>query len=283
MSPKRAPAIDSFDSSSSNSYDADDGTKSMDKSRLSVKSIKQKHFEDNEGNSVMGDYISPAVNREPMSASELTKATSRKMSRMIKSTRKEMVSDHIVGKSTPKTSLEQTNASLARRMAGMVSPKNDELNEFVVVPSFAPKDDIKGNVPLPKKKSDLAKVIDLPTREPRADLADMTEIGSLRIEILEGVLTRDTNATTKMDPYVICETQELRIRTKAQTRQEAGNQPKWWQFFELSSKTLDDELTLMVFDEDVQESDVIGGTIVPFSKICADEGFDEWVTINYKG
>ena len=42
-------------------------------------------------------------------------------------------------------------------------------------------------------------------------------------------------------------------------------------------------MTLMVFDEDIDEHDIIGGYAIPFSKLCAPEGMDEWIEIKYKG
>ena len=42
-------------------------------------------------------------------------------------------------------------------------------------------------------------------------------------------------------------------------------------------------MTLMVFDEDVDEHDIIGGAVIPFKKLLAENGMDEWVTIKHKG
>lgn len=39
----------------------------------------------------------------------------------------------------------------------------------------------------------------------------------------------------------------------------------------------------MLYDEDVDEADVIGGTLIPAAKLCQESGLDEWITIKYKG
>ena len=41
-------------------------------------------------------------------------------------------------------------------------------------------------------------------------------------------------------------------------------------------------MMLMVFDEDVDEHDIIGGCQIPFDKLCAKEGMDEWIEIMYR-
>ena len=87
----------------------------------------------------------------------------------------------------------------------------------------------------------------------------MKEIGHLRIEILAAELTRAEEHFNGKDPYVICETSDIRIRTLQQRIKESYLKPKWNQYFNLNPKTVDDEMMLMVFDEDVDEHDIIGG------------------------
>ena len=87
----------------------------------------------------------------------------------------------------------------------------------------------------------------------------MKEIGHLRIEILAAELTRGEEHFSGKDPYVICETSDIRIRTLQQRIKESYLTPKWNQYFNLNPKTVDDEMMLMVFDEDVDEHDIIGG------------------------
>ena len=94
-------------------------------------------------------------------------------------------------------------------------PRTQE-GEFVSVTNFSPREqdrDEKGEK-LPKTKDRISKVIDLPKRAPRPELVKMKEIGDLRIEVLAADLTRGAESFSKMDPYVICETSDIRIRTK---------------------------------------------------------------------
>ena len=48
--------------------------------------------------------------------------------------------------------------------------------------------------------------------------------GSLKLTVIEGRFTRDTDAN-KMDPYCIIEVREQRFKTSV--KEEAGKEPKW--------------------------------------------------------
>ena len=46
---------------------------------------------------------------------------------------------------------------------------------------------------------------------------------------------------------------------------------------------INDEMTLMIFDEDIDEADVYGGALIQFKDICTADGIDDWITLKYKG
>jgi Ca2+-dependent lipid-binding protein len=106
--------------------------------------------------------------------------------------------------------------------------------------------------------------------------------GILTIHILEAKLTRDTETFGKMDPYVVINTRQQRIRTK--TMQNAGKNPKWSnEFFKIDVKYIGDDMHLEVFDEDVCDSDLVGETTIKLTSFCMGQGCDDWFQINFKG
>ncbi len=83
----------------------------------------------------------------------------------------------------------------------------------------------------------------------------MATSGSLRVEVIEAKLTRDTEFFSKMDPYCVLESRMQKFRTR--TLQGAGKTPKWDQVFDLDVKYIGDDLKIVVFDEDVSASDKV--------------------------
>jgi len=53
----------------------------------------------------------------------------------------------------------------------------------------------------------------------------MAMSGSLRVEVIEARLTRDTETFSKMDPYATLETRQQKFKTR--TLQGAGKTPSW--------------------------------------------------------
>ena len=82
--------------------------------------------------------------------------------------------------------------------------------------------------------------------------------GSLRVEIIEARLTRNTEFFSKMDPYCIIESRMQKFRTK--TKQGAGKTPRWNEAFDLDVKYIGDDLSIKVMDEDVTASDLVSLT-----------------------
>ena len=79
--------------------------------------------------------------------------------------------------------------------------------------------------------------------------------GSLRIDVIEAKLTRDTEFFSKMDPYATLASRQQQFRTR--TLQGAGKTPKWNQAFDFDVKYIGDDLQIRVMDEDVSASDLV--------------------------
>ena len=79
--------------------------------------------------------------------------------------------------------------------------------------------------------------------------------GTLRLEVIEAKLTRDTEFFSKMDPYCVVECRHEKFRTN--TLNGAGKTPRWNQTFTFDIKYIGDDLHLKVFDEDVTASDLV--------------------------
>ena len=86
----------------------------------------------------------------------------------------------------------------------------------------------------------------------------MATTGSLRIDVIEAKLTRDTEFFSKMDPYTIISTRQQQFRTR--TLNGAGKTPKWDQAFDIDVKYVGDDMTIKVMDEDVTASDLVSLT-----------------------
>jgi len=102
----------------------------------------------------------------------------------------------------------------------------------------------------------------------------MATSGTLKLEVIEAKLTRDTDFWTKMDPYVVIETRQQKVRTN--TLQGAGKTPKWNQSFDIDVKYIGDDITLTILDEDVTSSDKVGMAVIKLSSLCVNGGLDEW-------
>lgn len=105
--------------------------------------------------------------------------------------------------------------------------------------------------------------------------------GSLRIEVIEARLTRDTEWLSKMDPFCIIESRMQKFRTR--TLQGAGKTPRWQQAFDFEVKYIGDDIFIKVMDEDVTASDLVGETTFKISSLCVGNGIDEWFPIQFKG
>ena len=73
-------------------------------------------------------------------------------------------------------------------------------------------------------------------------MATSATSGSLRIEVIEARLTRDTEFFSKMDPYCVLETRQQKYKTR--TLSGAGKTPKWSQVFDIDVKYVGDDLKI---------------------------------------
>ena len=83
----------------------------------------------------------------------------------------------------------------------------------------------------------------------------MATSGSLRVEVIEAKLTRDTEFFSKMDPYCVLSTRQQKYKTR--TLQGAGKTPKWDQVFDIDVKYVGDDMVIQIMDEDVTASDLV--------------------------
>lgn len=65
--------------------------------------------------------------------------------------------------------------------------------------------------------------------------------------------------------------------------QGAGKKPKWNQSFDIDVKYIGDDISFVVYDEDVTSSDEVGRTTQKLSALCIAGGIDEWFQVQYKG
>lgn len=71
----------------------------------------------------------------------------------------------------------------------------------------------------------------------------MATSGKLRVHIVEAKLTRDTETFGKMDPYIIINTRQQRVRTKTAMNQ--GKTPKWpGEYMDIDVKYIGDDMLL---------------------------------------
>mmetsp|Transcript_3654 Transcript_3654/g.4882 ORF Transcript_3654/g.4882 Transcript_3654/m.4882 type:complete len:143 (+) Transcript_3654:24-452(+) len=112
-------------------------------------------------------------------------------------------------------------------------------------------------------------------------MASASTSGSLRIEVIEARLTRDTEFFSKMDPYCVIESRMQKFKTR--TLQGAGKTPRWNQAFDFDVKYIGDDIFIKVFDEDVAASDLVGEATYKISSLCVGNGIDEWFPIQFKG
>ena len=56
----------------------------------------------------------------------------------------------------------------------------------------------------------------------------------------------------------------------------AGKKPKWNQAFEIDVKYVGDDISFIVWDEDVTSNDEVGRTTQKLSALCMPGGIDEW-------
>jgi len=84
-----------------------------------------------------------------------------------------------------------------------------------------------------------------------------------------------------MSPYCIIKVREQEYKTSVLKND--GNMPDWRETFDISVYSMDDDLTIRVFDEDEFQDNEVGDANIKLSSICANGGSNEWYKIFYKG
>ena len=105
--------------------------------------------------------------------------------------------------------------------------------------------------------------------------------GRIRLNVVEGAFTRDTDFFSKMDPYCIIKCREQTFKTKV--KQNAGKKPYWDEYFDIEVKYVGDDLTITVLDEDLTSSDLVAETTIKLTALCHNQGIDDWFGVQYKG
>ena len=109
----------------------------------------------------------------------------------------------------------------------------------------------------------------------KKDLADTTNGGRLTLTIIEAVLTRNTEAYGKMDPF--CQVKKgASIMMKTNVLAEAGKTPKWNETkkFEIADGSEFLEfIELVVMDADSYSNETVGNISLHMSELCAKQPF----------
>ena len=80
--------------------------------------------------------------------------------------------------------------------------------------------------------------------------------GLLKLTVVEGKLTRDTELMGKMSPYVTIAYNGQKFKTKI--HHSGGKEPKFGDEFTLEVANGSEELILRVWDQDLTTSDAVG-------------------------
>ena len=70
---------------------------------------------------------------------------------------------------------------------------------------------------------------------------------------------------SKMDPFCVIESRQQKVRTR--TLQGAGKKPKWNQTFDIDVKYIGDDISFIVFDEDVTSNDEVSEEAVSKNRV----------------
>ena len=105
--------------------------------------------------------------------------------------------------------------------------------------------------------------------------------GILVMKILKGKLYRDTEVFGEMDPYVNIEHFLSGKKFKTEVKHDGGKNPVWDQTFEIEIYSLEDELKIKCFDEDMGQDDIIGETTITVHDLIS-LGDDDCVTLYHE-
>ena len=80
--------------------------------------------------------------------------------------------------------------------------------------------------------------------------------GTLKINVKEALIYRDTDVFGKMDPYVVVSTKKSG-KFQTSTAQDAGKQPTWNEVFEIQMGSKYEDVAISIYDEDWLTDDLI--------------------------
>lgn len=105
--------------------------------------------------------------------------------------------------------------------------------------------------------------------------------GRLIVKPNRAEVTRDTDAVSKMDPYIQIKVGTVTQRTKS--HEGGGKTPSWPDVFEFERKT-EDVLSFEIYDDDPGADDLVGTGSINLDKICGDKPrhFEEPVKVLHK-
>jgi Ca2+-dependent lipid-binding protein len=91
----------------------------------------------------------------------------------------------------------------------------------------------------------------------------------LQLTLIEGKLTRDTEALGKMDPFV--EIKYLNNKYRTRVHDDGGKNPMWNETLEIPIESIKDELALSCLDQDAFSADLIGETTIPLKSLIGPQ------------
>ena len=105
------------------------------------------------------------------------------------------------------------------------------------------------------------------------------EGGTLYVTIYEGKLYRNTELFGEMDPFVeVISKKGVKIKTKV--IDEGGKHPVWNQTLEVPIDSIDENVEVRCYDEDVMMDDFVGSTSFPVRDML---GKKQWYVLHYEG
>ena len=105
-------------------------------------------------------------------------------------------------------------------------------------------------------------------------------VGTMHIKVVEGKLIRDTELILSMNPFVTIEYQGMEFKTKA--AKSGGKNPLWDQVFEIQLYSLEDEIKISCFDEDLISNDYIGERTIKLKALCQDKLEERVIPLLYQ-
>jgi len=105
--------------------------------------------------------------------------------------------------------------------------------------------------------------------------------GVLKLILIEGSIAKESDV--QLDLYVAVETPNQKGKTKTLAGRSKQKPPKWNQIFDISVHYIGDEIKLFLFDEDVDNDNLVGSTAIELSTLCIHSGVDSWIVLDKEG